>query len=79
MRSFPKRSKHHYYTTVVSSGMAFSVCGVINKPTTRITSNVNDFVKVKTRAEKKLLSAEYKLAVFEHLIHLNFALKEYIN
>ena len=42
-------------------------------------SNVNDFVKVKTHAEKKLLSAEYKLAVFEHLIHLNFALKVYMN
>ena len=42
-------------------------------------SNVNDFVKVKTHAEKKLLSAEYKLALFNNFIHLNFALKVYMN
>ena len=43
------------------------------------SSNVNDFVKVKTHVEKKLLSAEYKLALFDNFIHLNFALKVYMN
>ena len=49
------------------------------RPNYANASNVNDFVKVKTHAEKKLLSAEYKLALFDHFIHLNFALKVYMN
>ena len=36
------------------------------------------FLKAKTRAKKKLLLAGYRLALVKYLIHMNFALKEYM-